>query len=145
MVAHDGEFFEVSKKLFTNKVEFDKLSNSVLERNMFMMNRSIAIQYPDKAQAFNLLKINGSDVMKFWADYLGGKWKVPGFMYTKGAKSSKIEKERKNKIPSSSLIRDFCVYNNYNRKDVINAIKMFNEDMISEINEYDKLMKQIEK
>ena len=142
MAAYDGEFFEVSKKLFTNKDEFNKLSNSILERNFFMMNRSIAIQYPDKAQAFNLLKINQADVMRFWENYLGGKLKVPGFMYTKGSKASQKDKEVKKKLPSNSIIRDFCIYNNLNRKDVMMSIKLFNNDMISEINEYNKLMKQ---
>lgn len=142
MAVNDGDFFEVSKKLFTNKEEFDKLSDSALERNFFMMNRSIAIQYPDKAQAFNLLKVNTIDVMRFWANYLGGKWKVPGFMYTKGSKSSQKAKEVKQKLPANSLIKDFCVHNNLNRKDVMMCIKLFNNDMISEINEFDKIMKQ---
>ena len=142
MAAYDGEFFEVSRKLFTSRGEFNEISDTVLDRNLFMMNRSIAIKYPDKAQAFNMVDINGADVMKFWADYLGGKWRVPGFMYTKGSKAARANKEVTMKLPPNSLIRDFCIHNNYNRKDVMSAIKFFNTEMISEINEYEKLMNQ---
>lgn len=143
MAAHENEFFDVSRKLFTNRKEFDELSNNALRRNSFMMNRYIAIQYPDKAQAFNFMKINESDVMKFWADYLGNKSRVPGFMYTKGVKSSQKEASKKSKMPSNSLIKDFCLHYNLNRKDVINAIKILNNDeMINEIFEYEKLINQ---
>lgn len=139
---HEVEFFSVSKKLFTNREEFDKLSDNALNRNSFMMNRSIAIKYPDKAQAFNILKINGADVMKFWADYLGGQYRVPGFMYTKGVKSSQASIAKKTKMPSKTLIKDFCLHYNLNRKDVMTAIKMFNVDMINEIFEFEKLINQ---
>lgn len=145
MAAHDGEFFDVSKKLFTDINEFNKLSNAILSRNFFMMNRSIAIKYPIKAQAFNLLKINESDVMKFWAGHIGNCGRVPYFMYTKGSKAAQKDKAVKMKMPSTKLIKEFCLYYNLNRKDVISAIKLYNNDMINEIFEYEKMINQINK
>ena len=145
MAAHDGEFFDVSKKLFTNINEFNTLSDTILNRNFFMMNRSIAIKFPDKAQAFNVLNVNGADVMKFWATYIGNKGYVPGFMYTKGSKAAQKDKAIKMKMPSQKIIRDFCLHYNLNRKDVLSAIKMYNNDMIAEILEYEKMINQTNK
>lgn len=145
MAAYDGEFFEVSRKMFTDINEFNKLSDQVLSRNFFMMNRSIAIKFPDKAQAFNILGINEPDVMKFWSTYIGNTGRVPGFMFTKGSKASQKEKEIKMKMPSKKLIKEFCLHYNLNRKDVMSAIKLYNNEMINEIFEYEKMINQINK
>lgn len=145
MAANDFDFFDVSKKMFTDINEFNKLSDNVLNRNFFMMNRSIAIKYPEKAQAFNITSINGADVMKFWSNYIGNIGYVPGFMYTKGSKASQRDKAIKMKMPSNKIIKDFCLHYNINKKDVLSAIKLYNNDMISEIMEYEKMINQLNK
>ena len=132
------EHFDVIKKIFTDKNGFNSLSDLTLDRNSFMVNRSIAIKYPDKVQLFNNLKVNQVDVMKFWADYLGGNYRMPGFLYTKGSKKASETKSKINKMPSGALIHQYCIFYNLNKKDVLNALKFFYDDTIKDIYNFEK-------
>ena len=135
----EDNVFDIIKKLFTDRREFNNVSDFLLNRNSFMINRFIAIKYPDKVQCFNNTKVNQVDVCKFWADYLGGQYRVPSFIYTKGAKRSQETKSKIQKMPSDALINEFCIYYKFDKKDVLTALKMFKDDMINEINEYVKI------
>lgn len=138
MAQNDTTLFDIIKALYTNKKEFDEISDFLLDRNSFMINRFISIKYPDKVQCFNISKINTVDVCKFWAEYLGGQYRVPSYIYTKGSKRAQETKSTIDKMPSNSLINEFCIYNNINKKDVLNALKMFRDEMITEINSFNK-------
>ena len=139
MAVNDDNVFDIIKKLFTNRNEFNQVSDFLLDRNSFMINRFIAIIYPEKVQCFNTTKTNQIDVCKFWADYLGGQYRVPGYIYTKGSKRSQETKSKMQKQPSNALINEFCINYNINKKDVLNALKMYKNEMITEIEEYVKL------
>ena len=83
--------YDIVKMMFTNVAEFDKLSNSILSRNFFMINRIMSIQYPLQAQCFNNLHVNNADAVKCWKNFIVSKLgygKVPGFVFTKGAKAN---------------------------------------------------------
>ena len=89
--------YDIIKLMFTDLQGFDKLSNTMLERNAFMINRIFAIQFPAQAQCFNNSKINSADVVRSWRLFAVktlGFGKVPGFVYTKGAKKSSELKEK---------------------------------------------------
>lgn len=130
-----NDLFDVITLLFTNKSEFDKLSDITLNRNAFMINRILGIKYPMQSQAFNCIKINSCDVIKFWADYLGGQPYVPNFVRTRGVKKSADILKKKKSI-SENDIKTFCVYNNISRKDINAALEMFNSDMVQEITSF---------
>ncbi len=132
MENRKNDLFDVITLLFTNKTEFDKLSDITLNRNAFMINRILGIKYPLQSQAFNYVKINSCDVIKFWADYLGGQPYVPNFVRTRGAKKS-ADNIKKKKAVSEKDIKTFCIYNNISYKDVNTALELFNNDMTQEI------------
>lgn len=134
-----AEFFDILGYIFTNKSEFDKLSELTLNRNSFMVNRTLSIQYPLQVNAFNVLGINSADVMKFWAEYLGGKYKVPYFVYTKGSKRATEDKNKKQKMPSNVLIKQYCNQYGYSMKDISAAFNLFPDEINNDILEFDKI------
>lgn len=144
MAEAKTDLFDVVRMLFTDTAAFNNLSKMTLERNAFMINRFMAIKYPQQAQAFNNLKINTCDVMKFWNSYLGNKMSVPSFIYTKGSKKSKETHTKINKMPSNAILSQFCIDNHLNKKDVLNAFKMFPDEMNKEIINYEKQLNKDE-
>lgn len=133
-----AEFFDILGYIFTNKNEFDKLSDLTLSRNSFMVNRTIAIQYPLQVNAFNTLSVNQIDVMKFWSHYLGGQNRIPYFVYTKGSKRASEDKNKKMKMPPPSLIKQYCCQYGISPKDISAAIDLFPTDTINDILDFDK-------
>lgn len=144
MAETKTDLFDVVRMLFTDTTAFNNLSKMTLERNAFMINRFMAIKYPQQAQAFNNLKINTCDVMRFWNSYLGNKTNVPSFIYTKGSKKSKETLIKANKMPSNAILSQYCINNHLNKKDVLNAFKMFPDEMYKEISNYEKELKRDE-
>ena len=137
-----NDLFDVIKLLYTDSNEFNKLADITLSRNSFMINRFVGIKYPLQAQAFNASKVNMIDVIKFWNSYLGNQKYVPSYIYTKGANKSNENKTKKYNVISNEDLHTFCVYNNVNIKDVKNALELFNEEMINEIKEFIKTIKE---
>ena len=137
-----AEFFDILGYIFTNKNEFNKLSELTLTRNSFMINRTLAIQYPFQVNAFNNLNINQVDVLKFWADYLGGQFKIPYFVYTKGSKRASEDKNKKLKMPSTSLIKQYCNHYGYSIKDIETAFTIFPDEINKDIQEFDKIFNE---
>lgn len=144
MAETKTDLFDVVRMLFTDTAAFNNLSKMTLERNAFMINRFMAIKYPQQAQVFNNLKINMCDVLKFWNSYLGNKSYVPSFIYTKGSKKAKETHTKVNKMPSNAILSQYCIDNKLNRKDVLNAFKMFPDEMSKEISNYEKELKRDE-
>ena len=107
-----------------------------------MINRRIAIQYPLQAQVFNNSKVNPVDVLKFWSDFLYTGRRPPGWIYTAGAAKSQAKKAEKSKI-TPSMIKAYSLKNNISQKDVLTCLKLFPEELITEILEYEELKKQI--
>ena len=58
--------YDIIKLMFTDVQGFDKLSDIILERNSFMINRIFAIQFPAHAQIFNTMGMKGSNTVKAW-------------------------------------------------------------------------------
>ena len=83
--------FDIIKMMFTDVASFNNLSNLILSKNFFMINRILSIMFPMQAQCFNNLNINQAEVIRTWQRFATvklGYGRVPGFVYTKGAKAS---------------------------------------------------------
>ena len=83
--------FDIIKMMFTDVASFNNLSNLILSKNFFMINRIFSIIFPMQAQCFNNLDINQAEVIRAWQRFATtklGYGRVPGFVYTKGAKAS---------------------------------------------------------
>lgn len=110
-------------------------------KNFFMVQRRMAIQHPMQAHAFNGTGINQEAALDVWYKFLQKQYKkTPFWMYTKGLKKAKEEKEKKINIPAATII-EFAKENTYDLKSVYEALEMFPREMTKEIKEFEKLNK----
>ncbi len=127
--------YDIIKLMFTDLKGFDNLSDVILERNSFMINRIFAIQYPEHAQLFNKIGMSGKNIVKAWRifglkTYGGGK--VPSFIYTKGDKAKQqSNKKTDNLIYSKENINNYCEHYNINYKDFYDMLE-FIPDVLKE-------------
>lgn len=111
--------YDIIKLMFTDVQGFDKLSDIILERNSFMINRIFAIQFPAHAQIFNTMGMKGSNTVKAWRIFglhTFGGGRVPSFVYTKGAKSTTTKKQEKQ-LYTKDEINQYCEHYNISHKD----------------------------
>lgn len=141
-MAEKNDLFEVIGSIFTDKQKFSEYSNLTLDRNSFMINRMMAIQYPLQANALNVLNANGADIAKSWNIFLPQQYKNPSFIYTKGSKKAQEDKTKKAQMPKKSEIIDYCLTYNISYKTVMNAMQFYREEMIEEINDFLKIKEQ---
>ena len=134
--------FDTLNALFTNKEYINNLTKETIRQNIFMINRRIAIKYPLQVQVFNNSKVNPTDVLKFWSDFLYTGQRPPGWIYTAGAVKSQAKKDAKKEV-SSTLIKQYCNYYHYSIKDVESALKFFPEETIEELKEFENFNKQL--
>ena len=118
--------FDILRSMFTyGSARLNEFPKVLIDRNYFMINRILAIQFPMQAQVFQQGKINNVEIVYCWADFLKmkGYTKVPGFVYTKGVQRSKESVEAKKKIPES-LIREYARHYNVSMKDIHAALSL---------------------
>lgn len=144
MAAADrNEFFNILSSIFTDKEKFNEYSNLTLDRNSFMINRTMSINFPLQANVLNMLKINGYDVVKSWNTFISQQYRTPGFIYTKGSQKAREDKEKKVNMPKKQDIVDYCLTYNIEYKSVMDAMKFYKEEMIKEINDFLKIKEQL--
>lgn len=132
--------FDIINMMFTKPDEFNKLSNLLLSKNFFMINRVFSIQFPLQAAVFNKLNINTADVIRCWQNFLTKQYgnKVPFFVYTKGLKKT-TELQEDIEIPKD-IKESYCKHYNLSLKDfddllyfdrtkVLDDIKIFTNNM----------------
>ena len=135
--------FDIINLIFTNYIEFKKLSDIILEKNYFIINRVFSIKYPLQAVQFNNTYINKAQVIKAWALFITAKegyGKVPYFIYTKGAK--KVNEQLKSKTSfkfDDSLIYNYCKRYNISLKDFKNIKSLYQDELIADMKKYEKL------
>ena len=138
--------YDIVKMMFTNVAEFDKLSNSILSRNFFMINRIMSIQYPLQAQCFNNLHVNNADAVKCWKNFIVSKLgygKVPGFVFTKGAKASA---ELTNKSGYSKELKEqYCKFYKISLSDLEDMLYFNYAATVAHIQQFDDNNKDISK
>lgn len=127
--------------MFRPTGEFESLNKFVLERNLFMINRTCAIAYPLQAQWFNKLGISGSSVIRAWRDFLlrqHGYGRVPSFVYTRGVKSTtdKAMAESPLKDFTKDDILAYCDYYQISHKD-FKDLEYFNpENLVRHLRQF---------
>lgn len=133
--------FDIINMIFTNITEFNKLSDSLLEKNFFMINRIFAIKYPLQANLFNKTTINMGEVVRAWSTFIinkEGYGKVPYFVYTKGAKKTETSN---NKTPiSKELKTEYCKRYKLSFKDFDDLMEMFYDETVADVLRYEKLI-----
>ena len=132
--------YDIINMIFTNASEFNKLSNTLLEKNFFMINRIFSIKYPLQAAIFNKLTINMAEVIKCWAVFIVSKegyGKVPYFVYTKGAKKTEEKKDTYN--ISKELKTEYCKRYKLSLRDYDDLYLLYKDEFINDVLKYEKL------
>lgn len=137
--------FDIIKMMFTDISAFNNLSNLILSKNFFMINRIFSIMFPMQAQCFNNLDINQAEVIKVWQRFATAKLgygRMPGFVYTKGAKASQelnktddINKEDKEL---------YCAHYQISLKDFDDMLYFMHDSIIEHFNNFVKVNSQSE-
>lgn len=136
------ELFDFINVIFKDPVQYSSITPGEKRKHYFMCNRRFAIQFPMQANALQHLKINQEAVIDFWQNFLRKQFKfVPGWMYTKGVKKSKEAKEKKLSV-SNELIKEYAKIYKIDKKSIIDALEFYPEDMIKELKEFEKILKQ---
>jgi len=136
--------FDIINMMFTNYEEFNKLSDIILDKNFFIINRVFSIKYPLQGVLFNKTTINKANVIKSWALFITSKegyGRVPYFVYSKGAKKINDNKiKNKDYKLDKNIISEYCKRYNINLKDFNNLQHLYNEELINDVKRYEKLI-----
>lgn len=127
--------------IFKDRSYLESITYETAKQNIFMVNRRMAIKYPDKAQLFNNSKINPLDTIKFWGDYLGGTYAQ--WIYTPGASKSKAN-AAKGKV-GETLKKKYVNRYGVTLKDIDAWFKFFPEEAAAEFKAFEKFLKDTEK
>ncbi len=89
------ELFDIIKNVFSqDSKKWNTVSRNDKSRNFFMVNRIMAIQFPQIANQFNKLKINPEATVDWWRNNLSSRYsKPPQWIYTKVIKSGNKAKK----------------------------------------------------
>ena len=139
------ELFDFINVLFTNPSEYSSITPGEKRKQYFMIQRRFAIQFPLQANALQHLKINQAAVIDFWQKFMRKQYNyVPKWNYVKGVKKSQEAKEKKLTI-SNEVIKEYCKYFQVDKKSVIDALEFFEADMIRELKDFEKILKEKQK
>ena len=137
--------FDIIKMMFTDTPSFNNLSNLILSKNFFMINRIMSIMFPMQAQCFNNLDINQAEVIKTWQRFATAKLgygRVPGFVYTKGGAATReltnidnISKEDKEA---------YCSHYQISLKDFDDMLYFIHDIALDHFNNFVKINSQSE-
>lgn len=133
--------FDIITMMFTNYEQFNNLSDTILEKNFFMINRVFSIKYPLHSCMFNNEYVNKASVIRSWAIFgvnKEGFGKVPSFVYTKGAKRSTTS-TNKDKL-DKGLIQEYCKRYSISLKDYNALLSLYTDELITDIKRYEKLI-----
>lgn len=102
------ELFDIVKKIFSqNDSEWGKVSKNDKNRNFFMINRIMCIQFPVQANQFNKLKVNPAPVIDWWQDNLSHRYsKSPGWIFTKTNKKRVTKQEEQRNEDVEKFLRE---------------------------------------
>jgi hypothetical protein len=137
--------FDIIKMMFTDVESFNKLSNLILTKNFFMINRILSIMFPMQAQCFNNVEINQAEVIRTWQRFVTAKMgygRVPGFVYTKGAKAT----QELNKLDDISKEdkESYCKHYQISLRDFDDMLYFTHDSVIEHFNNFVKINSQSE-
>ena len=126
------ELFPFIKIFFSKPKEYEKLKSYDKTRNKFMLQRFMAIRYPEAAQAFNINKINPLGVINSWHKVAVQFKRVPGWIYTRVRKKKKV-KESKTFEPLDTTIKYYMQLNEIGNREYKEALKINKKNILEEL------------
>ena len=129
------QLFDLVRIMFTDPNKYAKVKNSDKAKNMFMINRFMAIKHPTTAQSLNKNGINPWAVVDLWQLVAKRNNRVPGWIWTK---TKKAEAAKKTWTPDKDLANFWMKANNLTQKDLDAAIKYNPEELKKILNNLKK-------
>lgn len=132
------KLFDFVKVLFSTSDKYDKLTKYQRSKNRFMIQRFMAIQYPETS---NLLNWNGSN-----PTYINDSFRLIAKQYTRPPKwiYTKVKNVNENKSdfkPKDSTLKFYLNKNECSMRDYNEVLKSPRKDaMLAEIKELEKLL-----
>ena len=132
--------FDYVKLVFSkDEKAWKDLNDTDKSRNFFMLNRFMSIKYPVQVNALSLLRINPVAASNYWHKTMSTVHSsTPTWIYAKTKK--KGEAEKKMELPSDEYIKWHCYKNEISKKEFIEEITFF-PDNITEMKKLEKILK----
>jgi len=121
------QLFDLVRVMFTNPKKYSDIKNSDKAKNHFMIQRFMAINFPEQSQLLNRNGINGIGVIDTWQFITSRFKRVPGWIYTK-TKKTKKQQALEFKY-SEELVDLYMSKNEISRKDFDQLIKLHPQTM----------------
>ncbi len=135
------ELFELIRVMFEDPHAYDAVSNTDKKKHFFMINRRMSIKFPLQAHVLQHTKIDEVAVVDFWQRFLTKQYKkTPFWMYVKGTKRAKEDKEKKTF--KDTVMKQFASTYGYDERSVRDAASMFPDKMKEEFKQFEKMTKK---
>ena len=132
------DFFKFKELLYTKNSDFAKLTAKQKYDNAFMMNRNIAIAYPQIAQAFNKLGMDSAMVMNAYHCELSSN-QQPRWSFISG---KKVEKQNVNATLAAinkldkKVLELYMTANDIDSKTFDILVKCHADELLVELQEF---------
>ena len=137
------ELFELTKAMFESPAAYSDATKGDKRKNFFMIQRRMAINFPIQAHLLQHIKINMEASVDWWQRFLRKQYqKTPYWMFQQGVKKQQEKEEKKTKI-TAETISEYCRFYQKDPKQIKDAIKFYPEEMAKEMNEFQKMLKEL--
>ena len=138
------ELFQLTKAMFESPATYADATKGDKRKNFFMINRRMAIMFPDRANLLQHIRINMEAAVDMWQRLLRRKYtKTPFWMYVQGVKKAEEAKEKKINI-SNETVQEYCKFYAQDPKQIKDAIKFYPAEMVKELKEFEKMQKELQ-
>lgn len=138
------QLFDFIRILFEEPEKYSELSSYEKQRNFFMTNRLMSIQYPVQANALNNIKISQAPALDYWHKNMSNVYtQVPNWVFAKGQKKAASDKKKKSvKLPAKSVIKEYTKSLKMTNRDLDDAVELFGDSVYDPIRKLEKVMNQ---
>lgn len=134
--GYDGTLFSFIKIFFTEPETYNSLKQYDKGKNRFMLNRFMAINFPNMANRFNLNGTNPANVVDSWHIVAQRYTRVPGWIYTKIDKQTKVNNVKYD--PNPEALKIYLNKYQISQRDFKEALKFKPDEVMAEIQHIEK-------
>lgn len=136
------QLFDFIKIVFEDPTAYKKISNYEKSKFFFMLNRYMAITYPQPASMFNMMHVDPVSATDYWQRNMSKLFrKMPNWIYVKTAK----DKTAKKNYPSDQAITMYLNKKEMSRRDLVYAESLYGMEVYEPMLQLDVQLKQISK
>ncbi len=127
---------------FFNSKKWDTFTNIEKNRNFFIINRLMSINYPIPAALFSHMKMPGGMVVEFWKRFMSRNFKTkPGWFFTKS--KSEVKKDPFDNY-EDEVLEYYYKVNDCDYKTVNELKKKYPKELTEELESIVKMFKTYE-